>query len=236
LNNVNFVVKPAVQQQQKQQPFIVFCLPGPTGGFSGKFFDAFVEIIGYCIRSNIRFMISRRESSVVYYVRNMCLGGNNLLGEDQIPFDGKVPYTHLMWIDSDVIFKPEQLQQLLDYDRDIVSGIYMMGNGIHFATVEDWSEDYFKTHGSFEFWTEKHIEGRKGLTEVDYTGLGFMLVKHGVFEAIKYPWFRPIFYDIGKAHDFCSEDVAFCKLARQAGYKIFVDPTIRVGHEKRVVL
>ena len=36
--------------------------------------------------------------------------------------------------------------------------------------------------------------------------------------------------------DMCSEDVAFCKNLKDAGYKITVNTQIRVGHEKRLVI
>jgi hypothetical protein len=34
--------------------------------------------------------------------------------------------------------------------------------------------------------------------------------------------------------DFTIEDVAFCLKAREAGYKIFIDPAAKEGHEKKV--
>jgi len=213
---------------------IIFCLPG--NNFSGRFLDSFVNLVVYCMEKGIQFAISRRESSVVYYVRNMCLGGDTLRGENQKPFDGKIEYTHLMWIDSDVIFTPQHFQRLLDYDKDIASGIYMMGNNIHFATVINWDEEYFKKNGTFQFITEQDIKGKSGIMQVAYTGMGFVLIKKGVFESITYPWFRPIFHKIGNASDFSSEDVSFCLLVKEKNIKIWVDPQVRVGHEKKVVL
>ena len=213
---------------------IMLCLPGNS--FSGRFMDCVIELITYFMHNNIGVAISRKESSVVYYVRNMCLGGDVLRGKNQKPYDGKVDYTHMLWIDSDVIFTPQQFQILLNHNKDIVSGIYMMGNGIHFATVENWDLEHFKKNGSFQFYTEKDIKNRTGLIQVAYTGFGFILIKKGVFESLEYPWFRPIFYDIGNAHDFCSEDTAFCQLAIEKGFKIYIDPRVRVGHEKKMVL
>jgi hypothetical protein len=48
--------------------------------------------------------------------------------------------------------------------------------------------------------------------------------------------FRPIEKKIGDMVDFTMEDVAFCLQAREKGIKILVDPEVRVGHEKNVVL
>jgi len=141
-----------------------------------------------------------------------------------------------MWIDSDIVFTPGQFQALLDYDKDIISGLYMMTGGKYFATVKNWDTEHFKKHGSFEFITEKHVQEMNGLTEVAYTGLGFMLVKRDVFESLEYPWFKPLDQKIGNAVDFTSEDVGFCLRVREKGYKVLIDPKIRVGHEKKVVM
>ena len=56
-----------------------------------------------------------------------------------------------MWIDSDQIFSFEQIQKLISYDKDIVSGIYKTENGQNFACVKDWDQEFYKKHGSFYF-------------------------------------------------------------------------------------
>jgi len=213
---------------------IIFCLTGNT--FSGRFLDSLLKVIIHCYQTNLSFAFVRQQSSVVYYVRNMCLGGNVLRGENQKPFNEKIEYTHLMWIDNDIIFTPQQFQKLLDYDKDIVSGIYLMADGLNIATVKDWDENYFSLNGSFKFLTLNDLKNENSPIDVAYTGMGFMLIKKGVFESITYPWFRPIFFKIGDSVDFCSEDVSFCKLAKEKGFQILIDPQIRVGHEKKVVL
>jgi hypothetical protein len=217
-----------------KQKSIVFCLTG--NNFSGKFLDCFMDVIVYCMHSNIKFAMSRQESAVVYFVRNMCLGGDVLRGVEQKPFNGKVNYTHLMWIDNDIIFTPQQFQRLLDYDKEIVSGVYMMANRIHFATVKEWDEEVFKKNGHFNFLKEEDLKNKTGLIEVAYTGLGFMLIKKGVFESLNYPWFEPLFHTIGNTRDFSSEDVSFCMKVKEKGLKIYIDPQLRVGHEKKMVL
>ncbi len=219
----------------KRQTNIIFCIPGPTPGFSADFFQGWTALVIYCMEKGINFSVSNHHSSVVYYARNLCLGGSVTNGKEQKPFNGQIDYTHLMWIDSDVVFNPQQFQALLDYDKDIVSGIYKMGGGNNFATVEEWDEEYFEKNGAFNFWNEEDIKDRTGLIDVAYTGLGWMLIKRGVFEKLKYPWFRPLWKEFGDLKDFTSEDTAFCLMAKEAGFNIYVDPTIRVGHEKTII-
>lgn len=212
---------------------IIFCLTG--NNFSGNFLDCWTNLLMHCAQSGMQFSISRKESNNIYYVRNMCLGADVGRGENQKPFDGKVDYTHLMWIDSDILFTPADFQVLLNHDKDIVSGLYRMTGVNAFATVQEWDEEYFKQNGSFKFLTPEDIKDKKGLMEVAYTGFGFILVKKGVFESMTYPWFKPIEKRIGNMVDFTMEDTSFCLRAKENGFKIHIDPQIVVGHEKKVV-
>ena len=68
----------------------------------------------------------------------------------------------------------------------------------------------------------------------------------GVFEdfdengkkKMPYPWFAPKMqvFESGDVQDMCGEDVSFCLDAKDAGYEIWCDPRIRVGHEKTRVI
>jgi GT2 family glycosyltransferase len=170
----------------------------------------------------------------------MCLGGDSIQGIDQKPFQGKVNYDYIMWIDSDMVFTPDQFFKLLDHDKDIVSGIYKMQNNFHYATVENWDHDYFVKNGTYEFLNEDTVKQKKDLFPVAYTGFGWMLIKNGVFESLEYPWFQPTWkeYELnGKTiKEFTMEDVAFCDMIKDKGFKIWVDPKMIIGHEKMMVL
>jgi hypothetical protein len=171
----------------------------------------------------------------------MCLGGDNLRGIDQKPFGGQLDYDYIMWIDSDVVFTPDHFFKLLQDDKDITSGLYMMADNTHYATVEDWDDEFFLKHGHFQFLNREMVQAKQGkLFTADYTGFGWVLIKKGVFESLQYPWFQPVWteYNInGKiVRDFTMEDVAFCKMIKEKGYDVWIDPSVIVGHEKMVVL
>ena len=213
---------------------IIFCLPGNK--FSGNFLSCWSELLLTCISKGIQPLLSQRYSCNIYYARTMCIGGDVTRGENQAPFGGEVDYDYIMWIDSDIIFNPEQFFKLLDHKKDICSGLYLMEGGQRYACVKDWDEEFFEQHGHFNFLSPKDIENDKDLFKVNYVGMGWMLVKRGVFESIRYPWFEPIRKKIGGFTDFTMEDVTFCHKAIENNYSIHIDPTIVVGHEKTVVL
>lgn len=217
---------------------IVFALPGKQ--FSGNFLQSWTELLHACNQNNIQTALIQPYSPVVYYVRNMCLGGDNLKGVDQKPFGGNFDYDYIMWIDSDIVFNPDDFFSLLNHQSDIMSGLYIMSDNTHYATVPEWDLDFFKKNGYFKFLTREDVQDRKETFEVDYTGMGWMLVKKGVFESMKYPWFEPMWTEItidGKeVREFASEDTSFCFRARENGYKVLVDPNVVVGHEKSLIL
>ena len=213
---------------------IVFCIPGRE--FSGRFLDCWNDLVAGCNRAGISYAVAREYDPVVYYARNKVLGGNVRLGPKQEPWGGKIPYDFMLWIDSDVIFTFQDLVTLITHNVDMVSGLYVMQDGKRFPVVEHMDEATLQRQGEFEYMTLKSFEGRTGLVPVGYSGFGFTLVKKGVFERLTYPWFRPVFMQIGEVSEFTSEDVGFCILAKKAGVVMHIDPTVIVGHEKSVVL
>ena len=86
--------------------------------------------------------------------------------------------------------------------------------------------------------TVESISKRKKPFTVDYTGFGWVMIKHGVFEKLPYPWFAPKMqvFESGAVQDMCGEDVSFCLDAIEEGMEIWCDPRIRVGHEKSRII
>lgn len=75
--------------------------------------------------------------------------------------------THLLFIDSDLIFSSGQINRLIDHDEDLVAGFYPK-----------------KKEGAVEWVCNALVNAPLpcGLQEVRYMGTGFMLVKRVVFE------------------------------------------------------
>ena len=205
---------------------------------------------------------------MVNFARCKVLGANVLRGPNQIPWDGKLNYDYQLWIDSDIVFDTNKFWQLIDLatkdaevtqeikDKDgktlgtqlgvddskvkeIVAGWYATEDG-HTTSVAHWlsEEDFAKNGGVMNHETVESMSRRKKPFTVDYTGFGWVLIKHGVFENLEYPWFAPKMqvFDSGKIKDMCGEDVSFCLDAKEKGIVTWCDPRIRVGHEKTRVI
>ena len=128
-----------------------------------------------------------------------------------------------------------------EHEREIAAGWYSTEDGKTTSVAHWLDEDDFRSNGGVM--NHEMVDGiskRKKPFTVDYTGFGWVLIKKGVFEhkEMTYPWFAPKMqvFESGAVQDMCGEDVSFCLDAMDAGFKIWCDPRIRVGHEKSRVI
>ena len=213
---------------------IVFCMPGRE--YSREFLLSWSDLLMQATAKGHQCMISQQYSSVVHFARAKCLGGDVLKGPDQKPFQGGVEYDAMMWIDSDIIFKPEDLFKILESPHDVTAGLYMMEDLTHFAAVKDWDEATFQKNGTFQFMTPDDLAGAPQYLKVAYAGMGWMLIRKGVVEDLKYPWFWSDLQKFGDLVEMNSEDVAFCRSLAAAGHPVHVDTQLRVGHQKKMII
>jgi hypothetical protein len=220
---------------------VVVALPGRE--YSGSFLTNWSQSLIELTKRGYQVTLLNEYSSFVTFSRMKTLGLNVLRGATQVPFDGKLDYDVWVTIDSDIFFIPEQLIELIE-DTDkypVVSGLYRMADLEHYAAVKEWDTEYFKKHGSFEFLKVRDLDTTEKYMKVAYNGMGFFACRKGVIENLKYPYFSYPLIEMetedGKViRDMCSEDVAFCKNLKDAGYSVIVNTSLRVGHEKTLVI
>jgi len=215
---------------------VVIALPGRT--FSGGFMLNLLETVETLKSKKYVVLITNEYSSYVTYSRMKTLGLDVRRGADQKPFGGKLDYDVWVTIDSDIRFTPDQIIELIEDTKKypVVSGLYRMEDLKHYACVKEWDTEYFKTNGSFHFMEVGESEKEDKYISVAYNGMGFFACRKGVIEKLKYPYFSYPLVEIDGLHDTCSEDVAFCKNLTDAGFDVTVNTTLRVGHEKTLVI
>jgi len=213
---------------------VVFCMPGRS--YSREFLLAWSDLIMQATAKGHECMISQQYSSVVHFARARCLGGDVLKGPDQKPFQGQVAYDAMMWIDSDMVFKPDDFFSILESPHDVTAGIYMMEDLQHLAVVKDWDTEHFAKTGTFKFLSPTDLESEPQYVPVSYAGMGWMLIRKGVIEDLKYPWFWSPLQQVGDLVDMSSEDVSLCKAMAAAGHQVYIDKKIRVGHQKAMII
>jgi hypothetical protein len=225
---------------------VILCVPGRQ--FSSRFLAAWTNTVASLVQDGHEIVISQKYSSVVHFARAMCMGADVFAGADQVPFQGQIDYDVMLWIDSDIVFTYDHVKRILESPHQVTSGIYIMEDNKQLCAVREWDDAFFLKNGSYEFLTTSSLDEWKqghpdeSYMKCSYVGMGFMAIKKGVVEGMKYPWFyRPIYSitdpETGiEIQDMHSEDVSFCKNIQDKGIDIYLDTSIRVGHEKVLVL
>ena len=135
---------------------------------------------------------------------------------------------------SDFNVRKERVRRLCREVNPVVSGWYCTEDG-RTTSVAHWldADDFVKNGGIMNHETIDSISKRKKPFTVDYVGGGWLMISKGVFENMEYPWWAPTLkkFDNG-IQDLVGEDVKMALDAKELGIDIWVDPRIRVGHEK----
>jgi len=166
--------------------------------------------------------------------------------------------THLLFIDADIKFDPNDIPPMIDADKDIICGIYpkkeIDWNGVKRAADEGVeAKDLAKRTGSL---VVNLVDYAGAVTvpqnqpvEIWAGGTGFMLIKREVLESLKdkvSSYNNDVTIINGNITEriveyfacsiepeterLLSEDYHFCRVARLNGHKIYAAPWVTLGH------
>lgn len=146
-------------------------------------------------------------------------------------FHNDPQWTHIFFIDSDVIPPGDALKKLLLLDADIATGYYpLFLDGAPVWSIKD-AEDHWITVNR-DIGTEPF--------ETPGCGGGCLLIRKPVLVEMGWPWFKTEYREIfnednpeGRSIK-SGEDVFFVTKAKESGFKTIVEPTVVCEHERRV--
>lgn len=188
------------------------------------------------------------QSSVVHWTRNALIADLIKTGQ---------PFTHILFIDDDIVPQPDYLVRMLKHDKDIVAALCTRRQDPPIPNARLYNEESKRFE---ELW-----EWPDGLVEVGAVGTGMMLISRTALqqsaeiyfqclhekalcgmsdEAAKVMsearvkafdedangwWFRFLACENGVGE--LGEDIGFCwALRKYAGVKIYVDTTLQPEH------
>jgi len=201
---------------------IHFLTPCYGGNITEVCFSSYLGFTIMAMQNGINFQIDTLSNeSNVNRARNSCAA--KFLSGD---------CSHLMFVDADIQFNPQDIMKLINHDKDIVGGVYPQKTLPPKMVVN----------------TLNNGEHEGDLIEVGTLGTGFMLIKRSVFEKMIEEGATPYVDAIGLSqqenanqYDFfqctidsqgryLTEDWSFCRRWRQLGGKIWADKTIGLTH------
>lgn len=125
-------------------------------------------------------------------------------------------YTHVLWIDSDMVFNEKVYEDLMDVGKEMVCGAFVSRRPPYgpciYTSIEENAIEKVKEFGTRPF-------------RVDGCGFAMVLTSVDLLQAVTQKFgtcFQPTSY--------YGEDLAFCWRVKQLGREIWCEPTVRPGH------
>lgn len=205
----------------------------PGAMMEAQYVKSLVKTLKECNIRGITYKFLNNYSSLVHHARELTASGEEglTLGPNQISPGGHgVSYDKIFWIDSDISWTPEQFFKIYDSEHDVVSGAYLLADGVT-TTIQEWN----KPNGM----TIEAILKLKNPVKVQSIGFGFVAMKYGVFEKIGKPWFNHEYVKVGQTPDGADiidavgEDISWCIKAYRKGIDVYLDPSVLVTHMKK---
>lgn len=126
----------------------------------------------------------------------------------------------LFLVNDDHLWAPNTLTKLLAHNVDIVTGLYVARTQPFLPVIFD------QTTPEGLVVTRYLSPGEHGLVPIKAAGDGCLLIRRKVIEAIADPW-----WELGKPEsDKCCHDVLFSKKVADAGFQMYADLEVTVGH------
>ena len=167
--------------------------------------------------------------------------------------------THMMFIDADIHFRPEDIFPMLEADKNIICGVYpkkeINWQGVKQAMDAGVPQDQLKHHTGAFVVNLKNYDSQVTVpinqpVEIWNGGTGFMLIKREVITGMKdsLPSYLNNVMDVNnpangesiteffatmiepETNILLSEDYYFCRKAREAGYSVWAAPWVELSH------
>ena len=198
-------------------------IPCYNGEISEETEKSIKEIKNY---KDINFDIKIVSGTFCYRGRNISSLSNPKEYNGMAKIKQILPYDYYLSLDADIEFNIDNINGLINRDKDIVGSAYLHRNGFLDKTVGGY---FYKVDGI----APKDLcfdKNTTGIIECDWVGGGFILIKKHVLESMDYPYWRHELVEYEEMAELTSEDIGFALAAKKHNYKIYLDFDNKVKH------
>ena len=183
---------------------ILIAIP-TTDYIHARFIESLLLLHDHLTAEGIRHEIAMEAGTLVYLARNRLAAKAVTEG-----------FSHVLWLDSDMVFTEEIVETLMFCKKDMVCGVFQSRRppfiSCIFKDIRMESLERFKTYPAEPF-------------RIGGCGFACVLMKTEVIQKVRDHYGKPFtpMEDYG-------EDLAFCRRAAALGVEMWCDPTARIGH------
>ena len=200
--------KRKVQRWMNQKPEmrLMICIPS-TDFMHAEFVKSLTALLTRLSKEYVSYHVEIMTGTLVYVARDS-------LAKKAIK-DG---YTHTLWLDSDMVFTDDLLEDLTFSGKDFVTGIYHARRPPHGSCI-------FRSIDPMNIIRYELEDYPNNTFEIAGCGFGCVLVKTEILQAVMQKFGAAFLPTAG-----LGEDLAFCKRVHDIGYHLYCEPGVRLGH------
>ena len=177
------------------------------------FMQSLIKLTQKLSADGVDYTVAIESGTLVYMARDRLAGKAVNQG-----------FSHVLWLDSDMVFEPELLEDLQFSGKDFVTGIAhgrrkpfvsCLFKNLDLNHLERWKLEDYPTEAF----------------EVAGCGMACCLMSTEIIKQViisNGTAFNPI--------PQYGEDLSFCKRAASLGFKIYAEPTVRLGHIAHIAI
>ena len=163
-----------------KKPFSIFVATPVHDQCSIHYAQGLLEFQKECMKRNVDVAFQIMKSSLVTQGRNLCVSGFIESG-----------LTHMLFIDSDILFNAESIFKMIERDKDVISIPYPLKTLMWDKAFRKMQKGQIKTPDDIRKSLHSYpmkvsnpndIDVDKGVIEVTHSPTGCMLIKRQVFD------------------------------------------------------
>lgn len=236
-----------VMAENSSPPFLVIGTPCYGRQVTDIYAASLLKLQLACQQRNVRLMVHMLGSEALITRARQNVVAHFLANEAA---------THLLFVDADIGFEPEQAFRLMDFGADVVAAVYPVKHmdwrkiattaGAKRENLQSSSLTYL-----VDFADGAQVETRNDFAKVQYAGTGFLMLRREMLLAMiaRYPelryehehrpndpldgnrWRYALFNCfVDETGTYLSEDFSFCRRWTDMGGEIWIDLRSRLTH------
>ena len=181
-----------------------------------KFVESLTNLTKHLCELGIEFDICFERGTLVYIARDKLV--KKAINEE---------FSHVLWLDADMVFDPDMIDILLEMKEDMVCGLFRGRHEKRMVCLYSSLSPITRYEA-----LDSNPELLNDILEVDACGFGCVLTTVELLSKIFYEndftCFTPM--------RMFGEDLSFCVRAKELGYNIYCNPKAEVGHVGNAII
>tara|TARA_B100000482_G_scaffold192115_1_gene179024 strand:- start:88 stop:810 length:723 start_codon:yes stop_codon:yes gene_type:complete len=231
MNNIKLQIN-----DKPEEIHLFIATPCYNAQVTSKYTESLIDTCNFLNEKNIKHTVKFINNQIVTRARNML--AHNFMNSE-------LKFTHMLFIDADIIWKPQDVMNLLEDDFECVIGVYP--NKQYYVSKNESGKNINILSSSQLYQPLQVKEGNENLIKVEFAAAGFMMLKKGGLKKIE-PSIQRFTLPLDNINDekyenvynyfdcnvvnsqYLTEDYHFSLLLNKNGGQIYADKRIVLLH------